>query len=80
MVFDKPRLPGVQVRRGGFGISKYAAGRRVRQCASSGAETQAHPIRSTERGIRNARHVDLSEASSRCYLDPRSGTELVVAA
>jgi hypothetical protein len=79
MVFDKPRLPGVQVRREGLAYRNTdgeEAPRDARHLGLNPCTSHSH----TERRIRNARHVDLSEASSRCYPDPRSGTELLVAA
>src|ERR1019366_1384190 len=81
MVFNKPRLPGVLARRVAFAQVYTAAGRRRPGDARHlGLKPKHIPSAPPERGIRNARHVDLSQRSGRCYRDSRSGTELPVGA
>ena len=76
MVIDMLRLPGV-LAAGGLSqayLSLPEGGRGP--CVSPGPEhPHMTPAVSTRKGNCNARYVDLSVARSRCYPDPRSGTD-----
>ena len=68
MVFNEPRLPGVLIRRVAFVPLYTAAGRRRPGDARHlGLKPKHIPSDHTGRGIRNARHLDLSPLSGRCY-------------
>ncbi len=61
MVFDKPRLPGVQARRENSAQLHIGPREEVPDDARHlGLKPRAHPSAQPEKGIRNARHVDLT--------------------
>ena len=78
MVIDMPRLPGV-LAAGGLSQRRYRSRREGHDAFGVDVRTphSSHtPPSLAERGMRNARHVDLIANPRRCQPDPRSGTEL----
>ena len=78
MVIDMPRLPGV-LAAGGLSLAPLSQPEGGPRCVWRGRENP-HPSHTSpsraERGMRNARHVDLIASPRRGQPDPRSGTEL----